>query len=139
MPSAGGAQPNSTETGTTGEQQTASEASATNETATMNNATATTTDVLTVPDEQGTSQATEGATGEQTLGPPFPAVSSFTVTFEEPGMYPYFCAIHPWMTGQVVVRGETPTETQPQTPTETQNQTETQGLDERESANPIFG
>jgi hypothetical protein len=139
MPSAGGAQPNSTETGTTGEQQTASEASATNETATMNNATATTTDVLTVPDEQGTSQATEGATGEQTLGPPFPPVSSFTVTFEEPGIYPYFCAIHPWMTGQVVVRGETPTETQPQTPTETQNQTETQGLDERESANPIFG
>ena len=147
MPSAGGAQPNSTETGTTGEQQTASEASATNETATMTNATATTTDVLTVPDEQGTSQATEGATGEQTLGPPFPPVSSFTVTFEEPGMYPYFCAIHPWMTGQVVVRGETPTETQPQTPTETQpqtptetqNQTETQGPGGLESANPIFG
>jgi hypothetical protein len=54
-------------------------------------------------------------------------------------MYPYFCAIHPWMTGQVVVRGETPTETQPQTPTETQNQTETQGLGELESANPLFG
>jgi len=131
MPSTGGAQPNSTETGTTGEQQTASEASVTNETAAMTNATATTTDVLTAPDEEGTSQATEGATGEQTLAPPFPTVSSFTVTFEEPGIYPYFCAIHPWMTGQVVVRGETPTETQ--------NQTETQGLDERESANPIFG
>ena len=133
MPSRGGAQPNSTETGTTGEQQTASEASATNETAAMTNATRTTSDVLTVPDEQGTSQATEGATGEQTLAPPFPPVSSFTVTFEEPGIYPYFCAIHPWMTGQVVVRGETPTETQPQ------NQTETQGLGELESTNPIFG
>ena len=141
----GGAQPNSTETGTIGEQQTASEASATSETATMTNATGTTTDVLTVPDEQGTSQATEAATGEQTLGPPFPPVSSFTVTFEEPGMYPYFCAIHPWMTGQVVVRGDTPTETQPQlqTPTETQpqlqNQTETQGLGEPQSPNPLFG
>jgi len=33
----------------------------------------------------------------------------------------------------VVVRGETPTETQPQ------NQTETQGLGELESANPLFG
>ena len=134
-PSAGGAQPNSTETGTTGEQQTASEASATNETVTMPNATGTTTDVLTVPDEEGISQATEGATGEQTLGPPFPLVSSFTVTFEEPGMYPYFCAIHPWMTGQVVVGGDTQTETQPQP----QNQTETQGLDEPQSSNPIFG
>lgn len=39
-------------------------------------------------------------------GPPFPLVSSFTATFEEPGTYPYFCGIHPWMTGEVVVRGD---------------------------------
>jgi plastocyanin len=165
MPPTGGAQPNSTETGTTGEQQTASEASVTSETATTTNASGTTTDVLTVPDEQGTSQATEGPTGEEALAPPFPPVSSFTVTFEEPGTYQYFCAIHPWMGGQVIVQGdtqaetqpqletptetqpqlETPTETQPQleTPTETQpqpqNQTETQGLGESEAPNPIFG
>jgi plastocyanin len=37
------------------------------------------------------------------LGPPFPPISSFTVTFEEAGTYPYFCAIHPWMGGQVIV------------------------------------
>jgi plastocyanin len=142
MPSISGAQPNSTETGTTGEQQTSSEAPATNETATtMTNATGTTTDVLTVPDEQGIPQATEGSTGEQTLGPPFPPVSSFTVTFEEAGIYQYFCAIHPWMTGQVVVRGDAQTETQAQNQTETQaqNQTETQGFSELESTNPIFG
>jgi plastocyanin len=133
MPPMGGAQPNSTEIGTTGEQQTASEGSVTNETTAVTNATGTTTDVLTVPDDQGTSQATEGATGEIAMGPPFPVVSSFTVTFEEPGTYGYFCAIHPWMTGQVVVRGDLPTETQ------AQNQTETQGFNELESANPIFG
>jgi amicyanin len=27
----------------------------------------------------------------------------FSFTFEAPGTYPYFCAIHPRMTGQVVV------------------------------------
>ena len=135
MPPTGGAESNSTETGTTGEQQTASEASVTDEAATMTNATGTASDVLTVPDEQVPSQATEGTTSEQTLGPPFPAVSSFTVTFEEPGTYQYFCAIHPWQTGQVIVQGETPTETEPQP----QNQTETQGLVEPESPNPIFG
>jgi plastocyanin len=130
-----GAQANSTETGTTGE------ASTTN--ATAANATGTTTDVLTVPDEEGVSPPTEGATAEQQLGPPFPLVSSFTVTFEEPGTYPYFCAVHPWMTGQVIVRGEAPTETQPQAPTETQPQPqappETQGPGELESPNPLFG
>jgi hypothetical protein len=141
MPPTGGAQPNSTETGTTGEQQTASEASATNETAITTNATGTATDLLTVPDGQETSQATEGPTGEEPLAPPFPPVSSFTVTFEEPGTYPYFCAIHPWMGGQVIVQGDTQTETQGDTQTETQaqNQTETQGPTELELGDPIFG
>jgi plastocyanin len=150
MPPTGGAQPTGTETGTTGEQQITSEPFPTNETAaTTTNTTSTTTDVLTVPDEQGTSQPTEGATAEQQLGPPFPPVSSFTVTFEEPGTYPYFCALHPWQSGQVIVRGDTPTEEQPeaqpqpQTPTEeqpeAQNQTEPQEPGELESPNPIFG
>jgi plastocyanin len=137
MPAAGGAQPNNTEIGVTGEQQTAPEASATNETTTSTNATSTATDVLTVPDTQGTSQPTEGVTGEQQLAPPFPPVSSFTVTFEEPGTYSYFCAIHPWMTGEVIVQGNATTEAQPEP--EAQNQTETQGLGELESPNPLFG
>ena len=145
MPPTGGAELNATETGTTEEQQTASEASATNETGTITNATSTATDVLTVPDEQGPSPSTEGETGEETLPPPFPVVSSFTLTFEEPGTYPYFCAIHPWMVGQVIVQGDTQIEAepQPQTPTEPQsqqqNQTETQGLSEPDSPNPVFG
>ena len=153
MPAAGGAQPNNTEIGAVGEQQTASDTSLPIETTTSTNATSTTTDVLTVPDNQGASQPPEEATAEQQLGPPFPLVSSFTVTFEEPGTYPYFCAIHPWQSGQVVVRGETPTEEQPeaqpqpQTPTEEQPEaqpqpqtpTEPQGPGELESPNPIFG
>ena len=141
-----GTQPNSTETGTTIE-EVPSEASVTNETTTSTNATSTATDVLTVPDDQGSSQPPEGVTAEQQLGPPFPPVSSFTVTFEEPGTYPYFCAIHPWMTGQVVVQGTTPTETQPepqeQAPTETQPEPQEQappeGFGELESPNPLFG
>jgi hypothetical protein len=134
MPPMGEAQPNSTETGTAGEQQVPSEASVLNETATMTNATnSSTTNATTAPDDQATSQATEGGAGEQPIGPPFPVVSSFTVTFEEPGTYSYFCAIHPWMSGQVVVGGDAQTETQGQ------NQTETQGQNELEPVNPIFG
>jgi plastocyanin len=51
-----------------------------------------------------TAQGTDGEAEQPPIGPPFPPVSSFTVTFEQPGTYPYFCAIHPWMVGQVVVR-----------------------------------
>ena len=82
-----------------------------------------------------------GTTGaEQIMGPPFPPVSSFTVTFQESGTYPYFCAIHPWMTGQVIVRGNAQTETLGQNQTETlgQNQTETLGQNMVEAPNPIF-
>jgi plastocyanin len=111
-----GAQPSGTETGTAaGEPEIASESSSplineTDATTIITNATGTTitTDVLTVPGVRGTFQPTEGGTVEELyfsgFGPPFPVVSSFTVTFEEPGTYPYFCAIHPWMVGQVVVR-----------------------------------
>src|SRR5918999_4017571 len=146
MPPMGEAQPNSTETGTAGEQQIPSEASVLNETATMTNSTnGNTTDATTLPDDQATSQATEGGAGEQPIGPPFPVVSSFTVTFEEPGTYSYFCAIHPWMTGQVVVRGDVQTETQGQNQTEietqppaAQTETGTQAQNELEAPNPIF-
>jgi plastocyanin len=36
---------------------------------------------------------------------PFPVLGSFTVTFNEPGTYDYFCAFHPGMFGQIVVGG----------------------------------
>ncbi|MEO9294562.1 MAG: hypothetical protein ABI347_03065 [Nitrososphaera sp.] len=32
-----------------------------------------------------------------------PSITSFEVKFEQAGTYDYVCAIHPWMTGQVVV------------------------------------
>jgi plastocyanin len=112
-------------------------ASVTDETTTTGNAT---TDVLTPPEEEATSPAAEQG-AESPTGFPFPIVSSFTLTFQEPGTYPYFCAVHPWMGGQVVVRGDTPTEAQPQPEPqpEPQNQTQAQGAGELESANPIFG
>jgi plastocyanin len=37
--------------------------------------------------------------------PAYPILSSFTVTFEQPGTYEYVCAFHPGMFGQVVVGG----------------------------------
>jgi plastocyanin len=98
-----------------------------NETTTTDNSTTTTTtttnDVTTAPESGEMPQAT----GEEGQQPPleepsfpFPLVSSFTVTFEEPGTYPYFCALHPWMTGEVIVQGEGENQT-----TEAENQTGT--------------
>src|SRR5919109_2525178 len=49
--------------------------------------------------------------------PAYPILSNFTVTFQEPGTYPFFCAFHPGMVGVVnVIEGGT---TQNQTGTET--------------------
>lgn len=52
-----------------------------------------------------TSANSTGADQQGMNGPPFPMTSSFTVKFEKPGTYDYYCAFHPWMTGQVVVKG----------------------------------
>jgi plastocyanin len=35
--------------------------------------------------------------------PGAPPITSFTVTFENPGTYYYMCVIHPWMSGTVTV------------------------------------
>jgi plastocyanin len=81
-----------------------------NETTTINNsttATATTTDATMAPEDEEIFQATGEGQQPPSEEPsfPFPLVSSFTVTFEEPGTYPYHCALHPWMTGEVIVQG----------------------------------
>jgi plastocyanin len=39
--------------------------------------------------------------GQVPPGPP--PITSFTVTFETPGIYDYVCTVHPWMTGSVEV------------------------------------
>jgi plastocyanin len=31
--------------------------------------------------------------------PPGPPITTFTVTFEKPGIYDYVCTVHPWMIG----------------------------------------
>jgi plastocyanin len=71
------------------------------------NSTTTTTTTTTTPplspDEEITGQQEEQV--EEFPPSPFPLLGSFTVTFEEPGTYDYFCAFHPGMFGQVVVGG----------------------------------
>jgi len=47
--------------------------------------------------------ATGGADGKFDSGL-FMSGNTFTQTFDEAGTYPYFCMVHPWMTGQVVVK-----------------------------------
>ena len=58
--------------------------------------------------ENGTEAATdEGGEEEEEFPPlPYPILNSFTVTFEQPGTYEYFCAFHPGMWGIVTVAGE---------------------------------
>jgi plastocyanin len=37
------------------------------------------------------------------IPPGFLPIDGFTVTFENPGTFPYVCVLHPWMIGNVVV------------------------------------
>jgi plastocyanin len=55
------------------------------------------------PDEEAMAQQEQPV--EEFPPSPFPLLGSFTVTFNEPGTYDYFCAFHPGMFGQVVVGG----------------------------------
>jgi plastocyanin len=48
--------------------------------------------------QQQTPETVEGA-----VTPAYPILSNFTVTFNEPGAYPFFCAFHPGMVGVVNV------------------------------------
>jgi plastocyanin len=60
-----------------------------------------------VQEQQQQQQAptSEGVQEGEFPPPAYPILSSFTVIFEEPGTYGYFCAFHPGMFGQVVVGG----------------------------------
>ena len=58
-------------------------------------------------DDTNATAVTEEGGGEEEFPPlPFPILDSFTMTFEEPGTYEYFCAFHPGMYGIVTVAGE---------------------------------
>jgi plastocyanin len=58
-------------------------------------------------DDDHTVTSTEGVFDSGVL----PAGSSFEHGFDAPGAYPYFCAIHPEMTGTITVVGEAPAST----------------------------
>lgn len=86
---------------------------------TEENVTLATEESVSTNDTSESTTSTTGAEAEsEELGqaPPFPPVTTFAVTFEEAGTYPYFCAIHPWMGGQVVVTDDT---TSPSSPSQT--------------------
>jgi len=53
--------------------------------------------------QQPQEQTPPSATEEESLPPAYPILSNFTVTFNEPGAYPFFCAFHPGMAGIVNV------------------------------------
>jgi hypothetical protein len=38
------------------------------------------------------------------IPPGAPPITSFTMTFENPGTYYYMCVLHPWMSGTVIVK-----------------------------------
>jgi len=44
------------------------------------------------------------------------AGKSYSFTFQNAGDYKYFCMVHPWMTGEIVVGGAVPTPSTPATP-----------------------
>jgi plastocyanin len=79
----------------------------------MANSTTATTPPSQSPDQETLTQQEEFGTEEEQIlrageseqfpQPQFPFLGSFTVTFNEPGTYDYFCAFHPGMFGQVVV------------------------------------
>ena len=48
--------------------------------------------------------AKDGADGNFDSGL-FMPFTKYTFVFNEPGNYPYFCMVHPWMTGEVIVEG----------------------------------
>jgi plastocyanin len=48
-------------------------------------------------------EPTQQGVEEESLPPAYPILSNFTVTFKAPGLYPFFCAFHPGMTGVVHV------------------------------------
>jgi plastocyanin len=58
-------------------------------------------------EEEGVQEQQQAQTAEEAELPPpaYPIMYSFTVTFNEPGTYNYFCAFHPAMFGQVIVGG----------------------------------
>jgi plastocyanin len=53
--------------------------------------------------QQQQQQPPTGGQVEQSPPPAYPILSNFTVTFNEPGVYPFFCAFHPGMGGVVNV------------------------------------
>jgi len=62
--------------------------------------------ITTTTTTNATDSNATAVTEEEFLPLPYPILDSFTVTFEEPGTYEYFCAFHPGMWGVITVAEE---------------------------------
>ncbi len=51
----------------------------------------------------GTTYASSGIMSKQPPAPEAPPNDTFSLTFDTPGVYPFLCLVHPYMTGVVVV------------------------------------
>jgi plastocyanin len=56
--------------------------------------------------QQQQQEPTQQGVEEESLPPAYPVLSNFTVTFNEPGEYPFFCAFHPGMAGVINVAAD---------------------------------
>jgi len=61
-----------------------------------------------INDDTAAHTATSGTPGSDSVGADFDSSlvmvdGSFSFTFEEAGEFPYFCMVHPWMAGMVIV------------------------------------
>ncbi|HEX5458245.1 MAG TPA: plastocyanin/azurin family copper-binding protein [Candidatus Nitrosotalea sp.] len=80
---------------------------------------------------------TSGKASDETTGTIFDSGSlikpgsTYQFTFTNAGTFDYFCSVHPWMTGQVIVANTAATSTQSSSPTQTGSMNMTQ------SSNPV--
>lgn len=76
----------------------------------------------------GASYANSGIMSKAPGGPDAPPNDSFSLTFDEPGVYPFICLLHPYQRGVVVVAEATATDVPSQADIDAQIQAEQQGF-----------
>jgi plastocyanin len=76
----------------------------------------------------GASYINSGIMSKLPAGPDAPPNDTFSLTFDEPGLYPFLCLIHPYMRGVVAVTEATETEVPAQADIDAQIKTEMEGF-----------
>lgn len=74
----------------------------------------------------GTTYINSGVMSSAPAGPDAPPNDTFSLTFDEPGLYPFVCLVHPYMQGVVVAEEATETDLPSQAEVDAQIETELQ-------------